>query len=391
MNNYRQANKVALCPHCDAPFHYIEFKAIGGINDDDRAAVTCESCRATFAVPVTNYELLRTQPQQNVRKIETTKGQPPESTSIAEHNIPRDRTNWNFNPTTAALHVCPKTGSSLEDAAYAVVAQTRSDLLRAWTHLEHFLAKNGRSGDNRVVLTCDVACSCGIPHTAVFYAPTYVMAHGKPPLDQRCLLAHITGTDYEDRLTCILSKSEAMELLEKLLIRWNLTCRAIVVTSPFVGYKYLDDEKKRGLWDWLHANLEPNKTMVLTRNATWKEFKSLQEGAGIPYETLESFGLTSTLVGKGKTNFHAKFFAGVAEEGVEVLSGSANLVTGPSFENIAFKRMTEERFKTKYMDVLKSQIPTGDNQRPHYALQLNGQAWNWCDLNPMLWKTTLWK
>ena len=64
MDNYRQANKVALCPHCEAPFQYIELKAIGGINDHDLAAVECASCRNTFAVPVMNYELFRTQQHQ---------------------------------------------------------------------------------------------------------------------------------------------------------------------------------------------------------------------------------------------------------------------------------------------------------------------------------------
>lgn len=389
MDNYRQANKVALCPHCEAPFHYIEFKAIGGINDHDLAAVECASCRKTFAVPVMNHELFRTQQHQKVRKIETTAGQLPESKSIVEHNIPRDRTNWNFNPTTSALHVCPRTAFSLEEAAYAVLTQTRGDLLRAWRTLENYLAKSGGLGDNKVVLTCDVSCPCGTPHMAVFYAHTYVMAHEKPPLDERCLLAHITGTDYEDRLTCILTKSEAMELLEKLLIRWSLTCHAIVVTSPFVGYKYLATDQKNNLWDWLHANLDPTKAMLLTRGATWKEFKTLRDAEGIPYETLESFGLTSPLVGSKKTDFHAKFFAGVAQERVELLSGSANLVKGPSFENIAFTRMTEDRFKSKYMDVLGQKIPAGDKQRPHYELHHTLQGWKWRDLDPMLWTSTL--
>jgi hypothetical protein len=56
-----------------------------------------------------------------------------------------------------------------------------------------------------------------------------------------------------------------------------------------------------------------------------------------------------------KQDFHAKFFAGISEEMCEVMSGSANLVRGPSLENISFRSMPKAAFEQRYVMRLKLQ------------------------------------
>ncbi|WP_152906698.1 hypothetical protein [Stenotrophomonas maltophilia] len=59
--------------------------------------------------------------------------------------------------------------------------------------------------------------------------------------------------------------------------------------------------------------------------------KSLAD-AGLRWDVLENFGLENKVVSAGqkKPTFHAKFYAGIADDWSEVYFGSANLVRGPS-------------------------------------------------------------
>jgi hypothetical protein len=359
----------------------------GGVNDDGAWAVECESCAKRFAVPVKNPEYSKPNVGWRHEPIEWPCPELVPLTECVEHSSPRRWTNWQFSLGAAALYTCARSGDPLEEAAYAVIKEDRRALDQTWHNLEQYLAGSATASDDRILLICDVPCQCGQQHIAVFYAPTLIKKSHALPMDERCLLAHISGTDLEDRLSCILSKSDAMDLLEKLLIRWQLTCRAIVVASPFVGYQRLKPEARQSLWDWLLANLDPEKAMLLTRGGTWKEFKGLQDAAGMKFEELERYGLVSPLVGKGKHDFHAKFFAGVAPEATEVASGSANLVRGPSFENLAFQRMSEQRFQRRYIDVLKQQLPVGNDRRPKWVLtKTHDGSWAGKNVKPSIWK-----
>lgn len=80
----------------------------------------------------------------------------------------------------------------------------------------------------------------------------------------------------------------------------------------------------------------------------------MQNASGMGFDELERYGLEDKVVSSGitKQGFHAKFFAGVSNEMVEVFSGSANLLRGPSIENVSFKRMSVDQFENKYMKVI---------------------------------------
>lgn len=55
---------------------------------------------------------------------------------------------------------------------------------------------------------------------------------------------------------------------------------------------------------------------------------------------------------KTKAQFHAKFYAGVFDDHVEMLSGSFNVQTGGILEQMHLRNVSRELFKSNYVDRL---------------------------------------
>ena len=94
---------------------------------------------------------------------------------------------------------------------------------------------------------------------------------------------------------------------------------------------------------------------------------------------LEEYGLESKIISAGtkKNYFHAKFYIGLSGTTCEVLSGSANLVSGQSLENITFKTYTRKECDARYLSKLNIEVPTRGTT-PHYWIKIyqDGQNWN---------------
>jgi hypothetical protein len=95
---------------------------------------------------------------------------------------------------------------------------------------------------------------------------------------------------------------------------------------------------------------------------------------------LERFDLQNKVVAQknSKQDFHAKFYAGTFADKCEIISGSANLVGGPSVENIAFHKMSNDRFTKRYIDKLnlKSPLPIPKPRTAHWVL-IEKKATEW--------------
>jgi hypothetical protein len=200
-----------------------------------------------------------------------------------------------------------------------------------------------------------------------------------PKKNRAYLLADITGCSLEGRLAGLFTKTQVMAILEKLLIRWHLTSKAIVVASPFVGHQFMKNEQKMEIWEWLLALLDPNKAVFITRGAQFSSYKTLlKEIDGFDHHLLEEYGLESKLVSANtkKQDFHAKFFIGMNDEVCEVLSGSANLLKGPSIENIAFKAITPQKCEANYLNKIDVQLPkTSAPSKHHLLIRLDRENW----------------
>jgi hypothetical protein len=353
----RNISFVVLCPHCKNPFHYIECRFDGGENDSGGWQVDCKECKQLFKVQLQNPRESTTEHRwQVVKEIYDWPGEDdlPIADNRVKHNLLRKKTALTFKTDVAPLFRCAKNGQPLDTKAYQMLETEKSSLQNEWIHMENFLLSSCGPSSDKIMVCIGIECTCGVPHLAVFYAPTYLGANDVT-LFRRCLLAHVSNASLEDRLNCLASKSDIMDLLEKLLIRWHYISDQILLATPFIGHQWMKPNEVQEIWDWLFQNLDPAKVTLLTRKATWTSFKNIQKRSGFSFEDLERYGLEDKVVSAGgiKQDSHAKFFAGVSKDGVEILSGSANLLRGPSIENISFHKMTAERFNARYLNILK--------------------------------------
>jgi hypothetical protein len=210
-----------------------------------------------------------------------------------------------------------------------------------------------------VVVHIDIPCNCHAPHTATFFARFLTNGDIQASPDEY-LLAGVSRSDIPERLDGLFSKSEIMAFLEKLIIRWHLIADQIVVASPFVGHQWLSKEAKMAMWTWLLAILDPHKSVFITRKPELTSYKTvLEDVEGLNHAFLSEYGLESKLVSADtrRQDFHAKFFIGMADDQCEILSGSANLTTGPSIENISFKVISPKACHEKYIAKINVVLP----------------------------------
>jgi hypothetical protein len=145
------------------------------------------------------------------------------------------------------------------------------------------------------------------------------------------LLADVSGTDLTDVLTGVLSKTDVMQALEKLIARWRLFSDQILLATPFVAHQWKTKAERLAIWERLLAQLDPSRTVLMTRGTTFKEYRAALIEFGLDHDMLARFRLENRIIGDGKRkqDSHAKVYIGLG--GIcEVLSGSANVVKGGS-------------------------------------------------------------
>ncbi|MHC8361984.1 phospholipase D-like domain-containing protein [Pseudomonas sp. LS2P72] len=311
------------------------------------------------------------------------------ATDVIEHKIPSVTLNFKYDKKAPALYRCDHDQTDLDLIAYKALEIERERLQAVWVKWHSWISAKGTRAPamEKILVQLEISCNCGKRHRATFGAPT-LLSHIPSNLVDHCLLIDISSASLEDRLNCLASKTEVMALLEKLLIRWHFISDRIIIASPFVGHQRLSTKEILDIWKWLFKNSDPRKVTVITKGDTWAELKAAYNESEMPYEKLERYGLQDNIITKGVAiqNFHAKFFAGCSSEKVELLSGSANLVRGPTLENISFSTMPAARFKKKYMDLLCSSLPQTDKaERVVEALVLTEKGWEYTILKTESW------
>lgn len=164
----------------------------------------------------------------------------------------------------------------------------------------------------------------------------------------------------------VYSRNEMMNYLFRCLTRWKLIANQVVVVTPFIGFDFpFSKDKDRaeliGLWELLNSTLDIDKTMFITRVRTYGSLKKCQEKLEVPKEVLREWDLMNNLQKmvddpktrvKTRSQFHAKFYAGVFDDHVEMLSGSFNVQTGVVLEQMHLRNISRKMFKTNYLDRL---------------------------------------
>lgn len=350
---------VAKCPRCGKPHHYTDLRH-PIINDPGYWEVRCVECREIFCIPGL-HDVFDSYPDAQVDIVNRSEDEVDESphpvaTEIAIYRLNLNRLALVYDLASCALYECP-CGQHLDELAYEQLGAEFEDVQREYTsHLNYAL--KGHFDAHYVTVDVAFKCACSLSHTATLYARFLIDPAERPKLEDY-ILADVSGVDLGGVLDGIRSKTDAMDLLGKLILRWNLLADQILIASPFVGHQYMSAADQLTIWERLLGLLDPQIVIFLTRSTTWKSYRKSLADAGLPSDVLENFGLENKVVsaGRSKQNFHAKFYAGISENWSEVYAGSANLVRGPSIENTSFRRMSRDSFDRRYSDQMELKEP----------------------------------
>lgn len=382
-NGVERIKCVANCPHCEEPHHYVE---IGFPIENDRGywEVECLQCKRLFVIEINNPHESGGSGRLDIKsRIEGDFGgdRAHVAHNTLRHNIDLNRNSWRFNFSATPLYRCAIDSSDLEILAREALEAEISNVLSAYGAAVNYLLSS-RGDHEFAVVRIAVECSCGENHTASFYSRLAMGTARGPRAADDFLLADISGAALEKHLDGIVTKNDAMDLLEKLIIRWNLLAKQILIVSPFVGTPYMSHEKQLVIWRWLLEMLDSRKSVFLTRGATYAAYKKAIELDGFSVDSLEQFGLQNALVAMDvrKQDFHAKFFAALSDTGCEVMSGSANLVRGPSVENISFRKLSAKDFDERYLKRMNLKAPLP-------APKIAARQWVLIDIGPDGWRS----
>lgn len=357
----RHRKHVANCPRCKMPHAYVDVKHVM-VNDPGYWVVKCSGCQEIFCIPGlhdvfdsygASLEILARE------EGDIAEADHPVAQEIAHHNLDLNKLTLAYDYTACSLYECT-CSKPLDLLGLRQLEEEIGEVNRQYRYRIHYAIK-GKFHTEYVVAKIVMTCECGARHEATFYH-RFVVDWDHPPLcADDFVLADVTGAQLSESLDGIRSKDDAMDLLAKLVARWNLLADQIMIASPFIGHQFLPHEKQMVIWEWLLGMLDSRITVFVTRSASWKVYQNAMEASGLPVTVLEQFGLENKVVsaGQSKQDFHAKFYAGLAADWAEVYSGSANLLRGPSMENTSFKRITRDVFNSRYLMqmALKQELP----------------------------------
>ena len=372
--------KKAKCPHCQTLHAYSEVR-FGFVNDTGYWKVSCANCGKEFGLHVANPVESSMTPNYLVK--ERLEGEPEAgllfSHDIIEYNINLNKTSHEFDYGAATLYRCEKNGDNLELLAKTGLERAFEDIKSQYSSVVNYCLSSRTNDYEFFIAQINIACNCGSTHKATYYAD-FLTSGSVPQNPSEFLLADIDGVVLPLELTGVFTKTEIMAFLEKLIIRWNLKATSIVIASPFVGHQYLSKQDKLDIWNWLLSSLDYRKAIFITRTNTLNSYKKLlSDQDGLNYEILEEYDLENRLVSANtkKNDFHAKFFVGLGTDSAEILSGSANLVQGPSMENCSFQTSTREIFEKRYWSPLKINVELHKGRTKHWLeCSFNDNGWS---------------
>ena len=378
----RERQHVANCPKCDVPHRYTELK-FPMINDRGSWLVACRGCGQHFVIDLRNPMESYSSDCVIVERFDD-EGSPytgnasrPGASAVYQLDMNPDEPRFELD--SFAIFRCAKTGGDLEAPAFLALGKSWLWVADARAQAANqLLARSRLPAVEHAVFSVDVPCPCGEPHLATFYHALRLDGSDMPPLED-LLLADVSGTDLADVLTGILSKTEAMQALEKLIARWRLFNEQILLATPFVAHQWKTKAERLAIWERLLAQLDSSRTVLITRGATFKEYRAALNDSGLDHDMLARFGLENRIVGDGKRkqDSHAKVYMGLGAT-CEVLSGSANVVEGGSMENVTFQVLRRAKVETSYLTPLGVSLPSPRPRPSHHLLiDCHDGAWRW--------------
>lgn len=366
---------VGKCPHagCESTFTLSLGRWHGGENDSGGFVLECESCLGLSYVRVPNPDDASSV-MSGARKVATWDDEVGGSMEavLAAHRVdgasavteqmllpdkPSDATP-RFDLSKRAIHVCPRCNENLETLAYQALEDALGEINDQVNRFLTLLLKGYESDVDRIEVSVLVNCRCheNSQHRVTFsrpYRETSALAENASEYD----LAGPLSADFLQDIDGIYTRDECLDILTKLLVRWQARNQVVLIAVPFIGLDYPGREENRlDLWNLILRHTNPARTLVMTRSGTFKGFLKAAEQQGLNIPMLERFNLLAPLLQRFKSDdaffkqqSHAKFYAAMGPERTEVLTGSFNVHSGSYVENLVFKTYSNTDFLQRYL------------------------------------------
>lgn len=359
--------KAVKCQNskCKEVFHIADNKIPGGINDKCKVTIKCKKCGTTTTVMLHNVDFCGQTDQYEVIKIDDIDDETPffEGDNVAVV--------YGFEEINKPTHSwVPSEKSPMwqdEKCNYEILASEKFEYLKKGIEKELYGWDNVRVKSKpwaeftKVFIRQEYLVDSKIC-TAIWFKE--VGDYEIKGADGFYLIHH---SDSGQPIDGIYSRDQSLLFLERLLVRWRALCPEVIVATPFIGYdfpfsKKEDREELIALWDLLNGLLDMDKSIFFTRATTYSSLKKNQNIIEhIPAEVRDEWGLMSNLQkivhnpktrAKMKDKFHLKIYVGVFDDHVELYSGSFNVQTDSTMENMVIRKLSKEHFKKAYMDVM---------------------------------------
>ncbi|WP_421254479.1 hypothetical protein [Aeromonas sp. 600948] len=330
------------CPHCS---NIIEFHKVIFLVDNDRGEMIsqCENCDGTFRIPSINPdESYIVSGAEKIRFLDYDIHEPTTYQDIhglIEFDGKLDDLVVKYNTSTKSLYNCANCNSGLEVEAHSHFESIFEKMANQYYNYTVLDIKGYGYNPEKAIVAIHFNCQCGTPHIGIFYKDYNHNEFSSSDFN----LGNIRGAkQLEDNIDGTYSKTECMEILKKILVRWELFHDKIYIISPFVGHQYIKEDNLLDIWFSILSQLSKNKAKIITRTASLNLFKKAISSAIMDYKTLNEYDLSVNLIDSAipLQRSHAKIYCAVSEYGCEIIHGSANIAYGPSTEQITFKKFS---------------------------------------------------
>lgn len=365
---------------CKEVFHIHENREIGGCNDNGYIVVKCKKCGTPTKIRILNppksgyydnFEIIASwvdgdsnNPYECVTEGET---------AFVAGNEPVEGITARFLP-NPSYPLWQNGDVNLEQTAYDRFEGVTEQINKKLNCLENLYLKSIPGFDD--VKRCIVTQK--YEHDNVEHKATWAKElkyENTMNSDLFHLINHSRNDKYIDG---VYSRDEMMAYLYRCLMRWKLVANQVVVVTPFIGFDFpfsTEEVKKEliSLWDLLNSILDIERTKFITRVATYGSLKKCQKEFEVPADVLKEWDLMNNLQEmvdnpktriKTKAQFHAKFYAGIFNDHVELLSGSFNVQTGSVLEQMHLRNISRKLFKENYLDRLVDGFEFDDSFNP---------------------------
>ena len=328
------------CPHCEEVIEY-HVTIFSVENDDGEMVCTCDACGEEISIPCLNpedsYIISGATKDYALDYSYEAPSYLTEIYTMFEYNgdIFKDAPSYNSN--TISLYSCETCDDNLELIAHQEIYEKFNKFASAINDYTIIDIKGYGFLPEKVLVAINFKCSCRTEHKALFYKDYNHCGFSSDDF----LLANITNTqDLNDKIDGTLTKSDSLEILKKIIVRWELVFDKTYLIFPYVGYYKSPADKTLKLWREILSQSHSPKLSIVTKTQTLNSFKKAVTTEYLDYKTLERFDFTPKAITSAikNTNSHAKIYCGVSEDYVESISGSANIAQGPSAEQLTFKR-----------------------------------------------------